>query len=74
MGPNLGRFLGVLEQKLAGKRLKIDDLWLDVGSFLLWDGLSPAPLRRFLTAAIYVIGGRPKFTSEIGGRPKFTVL
>jgi hypothetical protein len=48
MGPNLGRFLGVLEQKLAGKRPKIDDLWLDVGSFLLWDGLSPAPLRRFL--------------------------
>ena len=48
MGPNLGRFLGVLEQKLAGKRFKIDDLWLDVGSFLLWDGLSPAPLRRFL--------------------------
>ena len=54
MGPNLGRFLGFLEQSLAGKRLKIDDLWLDVGSFLLWDGLSPAPLRRFFTAAIYV--------------------
>ena len=54
MGPNLGRFLGVLEQKLAGKRLKIDDLWLDVGSFLLWDGLSPAPSRRFLTAAMHI--------------------